>query len=112
MIQGGQMRALAVTSPRRIGVFSKAPTLEELGLRNARFEDWCGFFVPAGTPSERVTYLHEAITKTLRLPAVTKLVTEGGSEVVANTPETFTAQLKHDIERWSQVVKLSGAKLD
>ena len=49
MIQGGQMRALAVTSPRRIGVFGKVPTLEELGLHNARFEDWYGFFAPAGT---------------------------------------------------------------
>ena len=112
MIQGGQMRALAVTSPRRIGVFGKVPTLEELGLHNARFEDWYGFFAPAGTPPERVAYMHEAIVKTLRLPAVTKLVTEGGSEVVANTPEAFAAQLKQDIQRWSQVVKLSGAKLD
>ncbi|HSV48632.1 MAG TPA: tripartite tricarboxylate transporter substrate binding protein, partial [Ramlibacter sp.] len=53
-IQNGKMRALAVTSPRRIGVFEKVPTLEELGLRNATFEDWYGFFAPAGTPPERV----------------------------------------------------------
>ena len=112
MIQGGQMRALAVTSPRRIGVFGKVPTLEELGLHNARFEDWYGFFAPAGTPPERVAYMHEAIVKTLRLPAVTKLVTDGGSEVVANTPEAFAAQLRQDMERWSRVVKLSGAKID
>lgn len=112
MIQGGQMRALAVTSPRRIGVFSKVPTLEEMGYKNTTFEDWYGFFAPAGTPPDRVAYLNEAIVKTLRLPEVTKLVVDGGSEVVANTPEAFSAQLKKDIQRWSQVVKLSGAKLD
>ncbi|MEG0557453.1 MAG: tripartite tricarboxylate transporter substrate-binding protein, partial [Comamonas sp.] len=112
MIQGGQMRALAVTSPRRVGVFGKVPTLEELGLRNARFEDWYGFFAPAGTPPERVAYLNEAIVKTLRKPEVSKLVTDGGSEVVASTPEAFAAQLSSDIKRWSHVVKLSGAKLD
>lgn len=112
MIHGGQIRALAVTSPRRIGVFGKVPTLEELGLKNATFEDWYGFFAPAGTPPEHVAYLHEAIVKTLRLPSVTKLVVDGGSEVVANTPEAFAAQVKQDIQRWSHVVKLSGAKLD
>ncbi|MDR0227337.1 MAG: tripartite tricarboxylate transporter substrate binding protein [Burkholderiaceae bacterium] len=112
MIQGGQVRALAVTSPRRIGVFGKVPTLEELGLRNARFEDWYGFFAPAGTPPERVAYLHEAIVRTLHLPEVTRLIVEGGSEVVASTPEAFAAQLRQDMDRWSRVVKLSGAKID
>lgn len=112
LIQAGQVRALAVTSPRRIGVFGKVPTLEELGLRNARFEDWYGFFAPAGTPPERVAYLHEAITRTLLLPEVSKLIVDGGSEVVASTPEAFAAQLRQDIERWSRVARLSGAKID
>lgn len=112
MIQGGQLRALAVTSPRRVGVFGKVPTLEELGLSNATFEDWYGFFVPAGTPPERVAYLHEAIVNTLRTPEVTKLVVDGGSQLVASTPQEFAAQLKQDIQRWGEVVKLSGAKLD
>lgn len=112
MIQSGQVRALAVTSPRRIGVFGKVPTLEELGYRNARFEDWYGFFAPAGTSPERVAYLHEAIVRTLRMPEVTRLIVEGGSEVVASTPEAFAAQLRQDIDRWSRVVKLSGAKVE
>jgi tripartite-type tricarboxylate transporter receptor subunit TctC len=110
LVQNGKLRVLAVTSPRRIGVFAKAPTLEELGYAGARFEDWYGFFAPAGTPPERVAYLNEAIVRTLRLPEVTKLVTDGGSEVVANSSEAFAAQLRQDIERWSRVVKLSGAK--
>jgi tripartite-type tricarboxylate transporter receptor subunit TctC len=111
-IQNGKMRALAVTSPRRIGVFAKVPTLEELGLRNMTFEDWYGFFAPAGTPPERVAYLHESIVRALAQPEVTKLINDGGSEVVGNTPAAFAAQLKEDIARWSRVVKLSGAKLD
>lgn len=112
MVQNGKLRVLAVTSPRRIGVFAKAPTLEELGYAGARFEDWYGFFAPAGTPPERVAYLNEAIVRTLHLPEVAKLVTDGGSEVVASTPEAFAAQLRQDIERWSRIVKLSGAKAD
>lgn len=112
LIQNGQLRAVAVTSPRRIGVFTQVPTLEELGLKGARFEDWYGFFVPAGTPQDRVAYLHEAIVRTLRSPDVTRLIVEGGSEVVASTPEDFARQLRDDIQRWAHVVKLAGAKVD
>ena len=111
-IQNGKMRALAVTSPRRIGVFSKVPTLEELGYKNTTFEDWYGFFAPAGTPPERVAYLHDSIVRALKTPEVSKLITDGGSEVVGNSSAAFAAQLKADIARWSRIVKLSGAKLD
>lgn len=111
-IQTGRMRALAVTSPRRLGVFTKVPTLEDLGYRNARFEDWYGFFVPAGTSPERVALLNRAIVQVLQMPDVVKTINEGGSDVVANTPEAFAAQLKQDISRWSQIVKLSGAHVD
>lgn len=112
MIQSGQLRALAVTSPRRVGVFGKVPTLEELGYKNARFEDWYGFFAPAGTSPQRVAYLNEAIVRTLQLPEVTRLVVEAGSELVASTPEAFAVQLRQDIDRWSKAVKVSGAQLD
>ncbi|SDC70718.1 Tripartite-type tricarboxylate transporter, receptor component TctC [Cupriavidus sp. YR651] len=111
-IQSGRMRALAVTSPRRLGVFSKVPTLEELGYRNARFEDWYGFFVPAGTAPERVALLNRAMVQVLQMPDVVKLINEGGSDVVASSPDAFAAQLKQDITRWSQIVKLSGAHVD
>ena len=112
MVQNGKLRVLAVTSPRRIGVFEKVPTLEELGYRNMRFEDWYGFFAPAGTPPERIALLNEAIVRTLRSPEVARQITDGGSEVVASTPEAFAQQLRQDIERWSRIVKISGARLD
>lgn len=111
-IQTGRMRALAVTSPRRLGVFAKVPTLEELGYRNARFEDWYGVFVPAGTPPERVALLNRAIVQVLQMPEVVKTINDGGSDVVANSSEAFATQLRQDISRWSQIVKLSGAHLD
>lgn len=111
-IQTGRMRALAVTSPRRLGVFAKVPTLEELGYRNARFEDWYGFFVPAGTSPERVALLNRAIVQVLQMPEVVKTINDGGSDVVANSPEAFGAQLKQDITRWSEIVRLSGAHVD
>jgi tripartite-type tricarboxylate transporter receptor subunit TctC len=112
LIQQGKLRALAVTSPRRLGVFAKVPTLEEQGYRDTTFEDWYGFFAPAGTPPERVALLQTAIARTLQLPEVTKLVLDGGSQVVASTSAEFAAQMKSDIARWTRVVKLSGARID
>ncbi|MGK6310600.1 Bug family tripartite tricarboxylate transporter substrate binding protein [Variovorax sp. DT-64] len=111
-IQQGMVRALAVTSPRRVGVFENVPTLDELGMKNMTYEDWYGFFVPAGTPPERVAYLHGAITKVLKSPAVEKKIRDAGGDLVAGTPEALAAQLGRDIERWSRVVKLSGASVD
>lgn len=111
-IQQGLVRALAVTSPRRVGVFKDVPTLEELGLKNMTYEDWYGIFAPAGTQPERVAYLNKAITQVLKSPTVQKKITEAGGEVVAGTSEELAAQVKQDITRWSRVVKLSGASID
>ena len=65
-----------------------------------------------GTPPERVAYLNRAITKVLKSPAVEKKILDAGGELVAGTSEALAAQLKQDIERWSRVVKLSGAVID
>ncbi|HSI60307.1 MAG TPA: tripartite tricarboxylate transporter substrate binding protein [Ideonella sp.] len=111
-IQQGKLRALAVTSPRRVGIFKEVPTLEEAGFKDMIYEDWYAFFAPAGTPPERVAYLHQAITRVLKSPAVSQKIVDAGSEVVAGTPEQLAAQLKQDAARWARVAKLSGATID
>jgi tripartite-type tricarboxylate transporter receptor subunit TctC len=111
-VQNGKMRALAVTSPRRLGVFKDVPMLAELGYRNMVFDDWYGFFLPAGTPKERVDYLAQALVRALNAPEVVSRIRDGGSEVVANTPAQFAEVLRADIARWSQAVKLTGLRLD
>lgn len=111
-IQQGKLRALAVTSSRRVGVFKSVPTLEDAGFKDMVFDDWYGFFVPAGTPPERVAYLNRAITTVLRSPSVTQKIIDAGSEVVANSADELTLQLQQDMARWGRVVKLSGATID
>ena len=111
-IQQGKLRALAVTSPRRVGVFKDVPTLEEAGFKDMSFEDWYAFFAPAGTPPERVAYLNKAITQILKSPSISQKIVDAGSEVVAGSPEQLAAQLKQDMARWARVVKLSGATID
>jgi tripartite-type tricarboxylate transporter receptor subunit TctC len=111
-IQAGRMRAIAVTSPRRLGVFSEVPILEELGHRGMVFDDWYGFFVPVGTLPERVDYLANALMRAIRSPDVTAKIREAGSEAVGNTPAQFGEVLRADMARWSQAVKIAGLRLD
>ena len=108
----GKLRALAVSSARRVGVFKETPTMEEQGFRDMSYDDWYGFFVPAGTPAERVAYLHEAITTVLKTPTISQKIVDAGGEVVAGTPQQLALQLQQDVARWGRVAKASGAKLD
>jgi len=84
-VQTGRMRAIAVTSPRRLGVFSGVPMLAELGYPGMVFDDWYGFFAPAGTPVERTDYLANALVRAIQSPEVGAKIREGGSETVGNT---------------------------
>ena len=111
-VSQGKLRALAVSSPRRVGIFKAVPTLEEQGFKDMTYDDWYGFFVPAGTPADRVAYLHRAITAVLKSPATSQKIIDAGGEVVAGTPQQLAAQLQLDVAKWSRVAKLSGASLD
>ncbi|SCK25979.1 Tripartite-type tricarboxylate transporter, receptor component TctC [Variovorax sp. HW608] len=111
-INQGSLRALAVSSPRRVGVFKSVPTLEEQGFKDMTYDDWYGFFAPAGTSLDRVAYLHRAITTVLSSPTVSQKILDAGGEPVAGTPEQLADQLRQDVARWSRIAKLSGAALD
>ena len=111
-VKSGKLRALAVSSARRVGVFKETPTMEDQGFRDMSYDDWYGFFVPAGTPAERVAYLHEAITTVLKTPTISQKIVDAGGEVVAGTPQQLALQLQQDVARWGRVAKASGAKLD
>jgi tripartite-type tricarboxylate transporter receptor subunit TctC len=111
-IQAGRMRAIAVTSTRRLGVFSEVPMLEDLGYRGMVFDDWYGFFAPAGTPNDRADYLANALIRAIRSPEVSAKIREAGSEPVGNTPAQFGEVLRADMTRWSQAVRIAGLRLD
>ena len=94
------------------GYYLARPPGEITLRRDMTYDDWYGFFVPAGTPADRVAYLHRAITTVLKSPAVSQKIVEAGGELVAGTPEQLAAQLQQDVARWGRVAKLSGAALD
>ena len=111
-VQQGRMRALAVSSGRRVGVFASVPTLEESGFPGMVYDDWYGLFAPAGTPPDRLAWLRAALVRAFTSDELRKKILDGGSEVVGNSPEEFAEVLKADIVRWAKAVKESGARID
>lgn len=111
-IRAGKMKALAVTSKERMPQLPNVPTLIESGLSGFDVTSWQAVAAPKGTPKEIINKLQADIAKGFRAPDLTKRFTDQGFEIVVNTPAEASAFFKAEIERWTQVVKASGAQVD
>jgi tripartite-type tricarboxylate transporter receptor subunit TctC len=103
-VVSGNLRALAVTSAKRAATLSDVPTMAEAGAPSQESDTMQGIFVPAGTPPDVVALLNREIVKALALPDVQAKCKELGFDVIANTPEQFSAYLKKEIDKWHQVI--------
>jgi tripartite-type tricarboxylate transporter receptor subunit TctC len=110
-INGGTIKAYAVSSPQRLATLPNVPTAKELGV-DYTMDIWAGIFAPKGTPKEIVDRLADALDKSLDDPAVAKRLTELGGAIPAKderTPEKFGAFVKAEIARWLPILKAAGA---
>ena len=111
-IQGGRLRALAVTGAKRTATLPDVPTMAESGYKGQEADTLQGLLVPAGTPRPIVVRLHEEIRKMMQQKDVQERVAGLGFDVVASTPEQFAAQVKVEVEKWGKVIKAAGIKAD
>lgn len=112
-VKADKLKALAVTSPKRIEALPQVPTMIESGFPDFATSSWQGVFVPAGTPRAVVAKLHEALVKVLAMPEVKeRFATSGVTATASKTPEEFTAYVAAESERWGKVAKESGATND
>ncbi len=111
-IQGGRLRALAVTSAKRSAALPEVPTMAEAGLAGQEADTLQGALVPAGTPRAVVQRLHGEIVKILAQPDVRERIIGLGFEIVASSPEQFTAQIRQEVAKWEKVVKGAGIKVE
>ncbi len=110
-IKGGQVRALAVATPKRMEDFPDVPTMKEAGAE-VDAELWSGIFVPKGTPPVIVKKLEGEFMRIARLPDVIARFKPLGIEPVGNSSEEFTKLLASDIARWSEVAKAGNIKME
>jgi hypothetical protein len=104
--------ALAVVLPQRAASFPDVPTLVELGIKDLEFSSWAGLLAPKGTPKEIVAALSQNIDKVMQMPDVLAKLKQYDYIPVKTTPEVFAQQIQAETDRWKQVVKETGFKLE
>ncbi|NRF70550.1 tripartite tricarboxylate transporter substrate binding protein [Aquincola sp. S2] len=111
-IKQGKLRALAVTSARRVDDLPNVPTINESGYKGFDAVTWFGLLAPAGTPKDVIARINAEFNKALQQPELRKKLGDEGADPAGGTPEQFAALIKDEIPRWGKVVKDSGARID
>ena len=110
-VRAGRLRAIAVTTPKRLPSNPDLPTVAE-ALPGFEVVGWYGVIGPANMPPPLVKRLHEELVKALNLPDVRSRIEGDGSQPVGSSPEEFRRFMHADLDKWAKLVKESGAKLD
>lgn len=111
-IQGGKLRALAITSQKRSPLLPDVPTLDESGVKGADVYSWQAVAAPRNLPADIKNKLHAALVKAINEPEVRQRFVDVGFEIVANTPEEFTAFQQRESDRWKQIIQQRKIGLD
>jgi tripartite-type tricarboxylate transporter receptor subunit TctC len=112
LVNGGKLRALAVTSPKRLANYPDVPTVAELGYPGFEAATWSGLLAPAGTPKAVIDRLNAEANKALGSDAMKQKLMEDGSTPLGGTPEQFAAFIRTEHVKWGAAVRDAGIKLD
>ena len=112
LIKAGSVRALGVTTERRVEALPDVPTISEAGLPGYESSTWYGLFAPAGTPRPIVDRLNREVVRIVQTPEFAQRLKSLGITPRTSTPEEFAQVIRDDIARWRGIVIESGAKLD
>ncbi len=111
-IQSGKLRALAVTGASPSPLLPDVPTFESRGIKGVNADTFWGVYAPAKTPDAVIAKLNQYYTAALRDPEVLKRTRELGLELIGNSAEAHTAQMRQMIKDWGEFVARAGIKLD
>lgn len=111
-IKGGKIRALAVTSARRIAVAPEIPTIAESGIPQFDVNPWWGILGPAGMDKEIVRKINADVNDILKTKEMVDFLATQGAEPLITKPDEFLDMLKSDTEKWAKVVKTSGVHIN
>lgn len=104
-IKAGRVRALALTADKRSEVVPDVPTMAELGFKGHEAYTITGMLVPARTPAAIVKKLNAEVVRIMARPDIRQRIAELGADVVANSPQEFSAYIRSEIEKWGKVIR-------
>ncbi len=108
-IRAGKLKALGVTARKRASSLPEVATLDELGLKGFELTQWQAVVAPAGTPKPVVDLLYREVARALKMPdVIERLATQGGNDLVGNTPEEFAQVIKSDLAKYAKLIKAAG----
>jgi tripartite-type tricarboxylate transporter receptor subunit TctC len=110
-VQAGKLRALAVGTEQRNASLPQVPTMLEQGFKVIAY-NWYGVFAPAATPKDMIARLNADMVRVLNQPETKAIMLRFGADAAPSTPEALAQLLREELERWGQVVKASGIKLE
>lgn len=110
-IKDGKLRALAVANKTRVAVLPDVPTLAEAGIPNQEADTFQAVLAPAGVPKDLAGYIQQEVVKATKSPDVTAKMEQLGLEIICNTQEQFTQQIKDEIAKWGKVIKDANIKV-
>jgi tripartite-type tricarboxylate transporter receptor subunit TctC len=105
LVRQGQLRALAVTTAKRLSVAPEVPTMAEAGVAGVEVSGWSAFFVPARTPQEVIRKIHTDTVAALAEPTVREKLERGGVVVIGSASDELASFLISEMDRWRQVIK-------
>ena len=111
-VKDGRLRLIASSGAKRFPSTPNVPTLVESGYADLVAVSWIGFLTTGGTPKPIVERYHKEITKILAQPEMRERLQAMEFEIVASTPDYFSAWIKSEIPRWGKVIKETGARAD
>ena len=109
-VRSGRLRALGVTSAKRVPSAPDIPTIAESGLPGFKSDIWFALLAPAETPAPVIGRLNKALNEVLAAPDTIARLRELGGDPMGGTPERATALMKEDQLRWHKVIKDVGIK--
>jgi tripartite-type tricarboxylate transporter receptor subunit TctC len=107
-MESGQVRALAVTSSKRLAVMPGLPTVSESGVPGYEFETWFGVLAPAGTPPDRIQRLYAALRQAIESPEVKNQTAAQAADLAGTAPEEFSNFLREEMAKWGRVIRQTG----
>ncbi len=104
-VKSGKLKALAVSTRGRSAVFPEVPTMIESGFADFEVDSWYAMFVPAGTPANVVSRLHQAITQVLKEPEIREKLLAQGAEAIGSSPEELATVVRNEIPKWKRLAR-------